>query len=80
MGFDQLDHALLGIAPAQTEGDAALAEAPVARAEGVSAEQVSQALAVLVAATEAAELEKAAKAADAVKAANAASTGKAPKA
>ena len=52
----------------KTEGDAALAEAPVARAEGVSAEAVSAALAALVEATQAADAEKADKAAN--KAAN----------
>jgi len=48
----------------KTEGDAALAEAPVARAEGVSAEAVSAALAALVEATQAADAEKADKAAN----------------
>ncbi len=47
----------------KTEGDAALAEAPVARAEGVSAEVVALVLAALVEATQAAEADKAAKAA-----------------
>ena len=49
----------------KTEGDAALADAPVARAEGVSAEALSAALAALVEATQAAEAEKSAKAAQA---------------
>jgi len=52
----------------KTEGAAALGEAPVARAEGVSAEAVAQALAALVEATQAAEAEKAEKAAQAGKA------------
>ena len=49
----------------KSEGDAVLAEAPVVRADGVSAEAVSSALAALVEATQAAEAEKAAKAAQA---------------
>ena len=49
----------------KTEGEAALAEAPVARAEGVDAQAVSDALAALVNATRAAEADKAAKAAQA---------------
>jgi tryptophanyl-tRNA synthetase len=49
----------------KTEGDAALADAPVARAEGISAEAVSVALAALVEATQAAEADKAAKASQA---------------
>jgi len=48
----------------KTEGDAALAEAPVARAEGVGAEAVSAALVALVEATQAADAEKADKAAN----------------
>ncbi|TDP85883.1 tryptophanyl-tRNA synthetase [Aquabacterium commune] len=47
----------------KTEGDAALAEAPVSRADGVSAEAVSAALAALVEATRVAEAEKPTKAA-----------------
>ena len=46
----------------KTEGDAALADAPVVRPEGVSAEAVSSALAALAEAARAAEAEKAAKA------------------
>jgi tryptophanyl-tRNA synthetase len=49
----------------KTEGEAALAEAPVSRAEGVDAQAVSEALVVLVEATRQAEAEKAAKAAQA---------------
>ena len=49
----------------KTEGEAALADAPVARAEGVDAATVAQALAALVEATRQAEAEKAAKAAQA---------------
>lgn len=49
----------------KTKGDAALADAPVARAEGVSPEALSAALAALVEATQAAEAEKSAKAAQA---------------
>jgi len=46
----------------KTEGDAAMADAPVVRPEGVSAEAVSSALAALAEAARAAEAEKAAKA------------------
>ena len=49
----------------KTEGEAALADAPVARAKGVDAATVAQALAALVEATRQAEAEKAAKAAQA---------------
>ena len=49
----------------KTEGEAALVDAPVARAEGVDAQAVSDALAALVDATRAAEADKAAKAAQA---------------
>ena len=52
----------------KTEGDAALAEAPVVRADGVSAEAVSAALAALAEATRAADAEKADKAAKAAQA------------
>jgi tryptophanyl-tRNA synthetase len=47
----------------KSEGEAALAQAPVARAEGVTAQSVREALAALVEATRAAEADKASKAA-----------------
>ena len=52
----------------KTEGAAALADAPVTRADGVTAQAVSDALASLAEATRAAEAEKAAKTAQAGKA------------
>jgi len=52
----------------KSEGDAALHEAPVVRADGVSADAVSSALAALVEATRAADADKAAKATKAAQA------------